>query len=543
MAILKNIIYTQYINENMSRIMTQMDRDKDSKTYGSCDRNYWHLKIRDFSSAILQQTCLTLALAYSVDYAGNVYYKNELVKEWAIAALRYMGKIQLKDGSFNEYYPNEHGFPPTAFCLFAACKTYQRLDLQDDEILSMMEKAAKWLMCHQEKNAYNQEIAAIAGLYLYYMITGKQTVLEAVNRKVDAVLYVQSKDGWFPEQGGADIGYSSVAFDMLMEYYAASRDDRVKAPAIRLLDFLSYFVHPDGTIGGEYGSRNTIYFMPNGLETFVALGLDEKSTATAMLQMIYIENRQSSFGDFMNAVDERYLSHYVMHSYWRALERFVERQYVEVKLPFNTIHSKIFADARLHTVYTGEYFAIIGENKGGVIKVFKENREIFWDCGYRIKMKEGTIAATNWLDKEYQILDHQNEICIKGRFNKVTPKIQNPIYHLGLRVSALVLGDKVNRLVKKMTIFQDKHSEETFERKIILGERTIMIEDTIHNPQNRIVEEASNVSLRLVASGKFFSRSDILRESLLNCGNGKHILIKKELDIVTEQINTQISEE
>ena len=266
MNLIREDIYTKYIQTNISRVLTQIDRDKDSKTYGSCDRNYWHLKIRDFSSAILQQTCLTLALMYNVEFAGNTCYKNNNVKEWAIATLRYMDKIQLKDGSFNEYYPNEHGYPPTAFCLFASCKTYMELELEDKMALNVMDKAANWLMKHREENAYNQEIAAIAGLYLYYAITKKTEVLKTVNEKVENILKVQSQEGWFPEQGGADIGYSSVAFDMLMEYYWLSKDSKVLQPLCKLMDFLSYFVHPDGTIGGEYGSRNTIYFVPNGVE-------------------------------------------------------------------------------------------------------------------------------------------------------------------------------------------------------------------------------------------------------------------------------------
>ena len=30
--------------------------------------------------------------------------------------------------------------------------------------------------------------------------------------------------------------------------------------------FTSYFVHPDGSFGGEYGSRNTYSFFPHGFE-------------------------------------------------------------------------------------------------------------------------------------------------------------------------------------------------------------------------------------------------------------------------------------
>lgn len=536
MCLLNVNIYSEFVKKNIARILTQADRDKNSRTYGSCDRNYWHLKIRDFSSAILQQTCLTMALLYNVNFEGNVYYKNVNLKEWSIAALHFVGNIQLKDGSFNEYYPNEHGFPPTAFVLFAACKTYIELELNDTLILRSLEKTADWLMKHSEINAYNQEWAAIAGLQLYYKISEKQEVLDGVKRKVENILKVQSEEGWFPEQGGADIGYSSVALDMMTEYYWISKDSSIVEPMDKLVNFLSHFVHPDGTIGGEYGSRNTIYFMPNGLEAYIALGLDKNNVAKSMVQMIYEVSRQGVFGDFMDAVDERYLTHYVLHSYLRAIQKYKLREKVCVTLPFNTAHVKVFEKAGLITFYNGNYFSVISTQKGGIVKVYKGNEEVFWDCGYRIPIKAGSTAATNWLDSSYKIDYKDKEYWIQGKFNLVTPKVQNPIYHLGLRVSAFLLGDKVNHLIKKITIFQDKHYDADFERRVILKDNSILIEDKIHNPQKKDIVEAPNISLRLVASGKFFSRSDLLRTDLKDYGNAKEVSIKRFFDVEKKQL-------
>ena len=102
-------MYSEYVLKMVPKVLTQVDRDKHSKNYGDCDRNHWHLKTRDFSSAILQQTGLTIALLYAIDFPGNVFYRKDVMREWAIGTVYYWKKIQLKDGSFNEYYPNEHG--------------------------------------------------------------------------------------------------------------------------------------------------------------------------------------------------------------------------------------------------------------------------------------------------------------------------------------------------------------------------------------------------------------------------------------------------
>lgn len=516
-------LYSSFILKHMPRVLSQINRDSDMPTYGSCDRNYWHLNIRDFSSAILQQTCLTLALLYKQDFTGNCCYANENVREWSVAALRYMEKIQLGDGSFNEYYPNEHGFPPTAFNLFAGCETYRLLQLDDKDILHALGKAAKWLCNHDEIDACNQAWAAIAGLYKYYLITNEKSILDIVRRKVDSVLALYSEEGWFPEQGGADMGYSSVTLDMLTEYYAESRDERLKPVIVRMVEFLSHFVHPDGTIGGEYGSRNTTYFLPAGLETCVQLHLNEE-TAKAIIQKLYSENEEIGFCD---SIDDRYLSHYIMHSWLRALARFTSRPRTQKALPFCTVHRAYFSESGLMTLFNGEYYAVANLKKGGLLKIFRENKELFCDCGYRIPIDKGKVAVTNWLDREYEIFVNENEFTVRGKFSLVKLRVQNPGYHFLLRISALICGGRLHNDIKRMTIFQNTHYGAWFERKVIFGNDTVQVEDTVNNPTQKTVCRAPNTSLRLVASGKFFGYSDLLNPVLTNYGCSKMLKISK----------------
>lgn len=70
-------MYQAFILKTVPKVLSQIDRDKNSRTYGCCDRNYWHLKTRDFSSAILQQSGLSLALLYLNNFEGNLYYHHE----------------------------------------------------------------------------------------------------------------------------------------------------------------------------------------------------------------------------------------------------------------------------------------------------------------------------------------------------------------------------------------------------------------------------------------------------------------------------------
>lgn len=502
-------MYTDFILKKTPVVLTQIDRDEHSKTYGSCDRSHWHLKIRDFTSAILQQSGLAIALLYNTDFEGNIYYQNENMKAWAEATVRYWCKIQLSDGSFNEYYPWEHGFPPTAFSLYAVCEVYKRLHMQDAQLEEKIKKTVRYLGSHIEKKAFNQEIASITGMYSAYTILKENWIFEALEKKLERVLDLQDEEGWFPEYGGADIGYLSVALDMLAEYYWMSHDQRVREPLDRVVSFLKYFVHPDGTIGGEYGSRNTTYFLPNGLEVMAQLG---NSDAEAMLQKLYSNTERDNY--FLDSIDDRYLSHYLLHSFLRALEKRAmwEGPSHMRGLPMETSHIKSFISSGLVTFCQGKFYGVIGMRKGGVLKLYRDGKEIMVNCGYRINLGNGTVAGTNWQDPSYDCQYETNKFTVKGQFNKISLKMSTPFLHMGLRGVALIAGNRIIGLLKKKIILVDKHYEASFERSITLSEKEIKIVDLIQSPKAVNVEIAGNMSLRHVASGKFFMTSDLLRK-------------------------------
>lgn len=521
-------VYHKIIIKMLPKVLTQVDRDRNSKTYGCCDRNHWHLKTRDFSSAILQQVGLALAELYLQDFEGNILYNKTEAKEWAIATLYYWKKIQLKDGSFNEYYPNEHGFPPTAFSMFSMCEVYKKLAVKDESIEMAFDKTAHYLANHIEPKAYNQEMASITALYSYYQIKNDKWILDAVDQKLSRFLSMQSREGWFPEYGGADIGYLSVCFDMLAEYYWLSRDERVVEPLKRLLGFIQYFIHPDGTIGGEYASRNTIYFLPNGLEVMCQLG---DKTAAAIKKWLYQNSDYAYF--FMDSVDDRYCSHYLLNSFTRALE--IEKDGViiteEAELPFKHNFIKFFKESGLYVYSQDDIYVIVGSYKGGVIKAFYKEKEVFCDYGYRITNYKTGIGTTNWQDSSYCITQENSSLNISGNFNVVSQKVPTPILHMGLRVISKIMGNKIISFLKKQIILVDKHSEDTFHRHIEIHDGEIIIKDQINGKEALILLEPDGYSLRHVASGKFFTTSDLSTHSRNQYDVNQQITIQKRYNL------------
>lgn len=515
-------IYTDFILKNIPRVLTQIDRDEHSQTYGSCDRNHWHLKIRDFTSAILQQTGLSLAIVYKYDFNGNIYFKNESIKKWAKATVYYWAKIQLKDGSFNEYYPWEHGFPPTAFSLYAACEIYKLLEMKDDYLENKFIKTCKYLNTHIEEKAFNQEIASITAMYNAYTILNEKWILEGVNRKLNRILAMQNTEGWFPEYGGADIGYLSVSFDMLAEYYWLSKNESVIKPLNKILNFIQYFIHIDGTVGGEYGSRNTTYFLPNGLQVLSTLG---NAKAETIIKKLYSKSKEYNF--FMDSVDDRYFSHYVLHSFLRAQEkRDISYTNGNESLPYQFNHEKFFNESGLVSFKNDEYIVILSLGKGGLIKVFFNKKEVYIDCGYRINYGNGEVGTTNWLDPEYRIEYQDEEYRVSGVMNKVKLKVSTPFMHIGLRGASFLFGNKIIGFLKNKIIFVNNHNNVSFNRKIKLNRNYIEIYDYFDSLENFTLEHASNMSLRHVASGKFFMTSDLLAKNDIKYKDIKKIKIK-----------------
>ena len=521
--------YASFIQINLPRVLTQIDRDPDSPTYGCCDRNYWHYKIRDYSSAILQQSGLVLAKLYQLDFPGNLLFQNQMSVDMATATLDFWRKIQLADGSFNEYYPHEHGFPPTAFSFYSSCEIYRELGLEDPIYLRAFAKTARYLSEHIELQASNQEMASITALYSYFLISNNQDMKPAIERKLQRILSTQSIEGWFPEYGGADFGYQSVCLDMLAEYYHLSHDERVLEPMERTAAFLKWFIQPDGTIGGEYGARNTTYFLPFGLELLASRG---NADAITMRSILFKNCDQPDY--FQHAIDDRYFTHYVLHSFARAFELPIKKVEIKNCLPYQKMGEMYFPESGLLSKTEKKYFAVYSLKKG-CLKVFLDKKFTFSDFGYRIDLGKNTIAATNWLDSEnqYSFSKTENFAITKGRFTRVHIRTSSPIGHIGLRIASSLLGNRIIRLLKKKMIFVDKHIETWFERTVHFHPNSIVIQDKIHSPQKITIKSAPPFSLRHVASSKFFSAGDLAESKTIFLENIKNAMIEINYDIET----------
>jgi hypothetical protein len=202
--------YHPVVLHSIPRLLTNLDRDPDSPTYGCFDRNYWHYKVRDYSSALLQQSALTLALVWSSPFEGNRYYHKDLIRDYAIAALEFSLTIQARDGSFDEYWKREHSIPSTAFTLYAICEASEILAYAPPHLREGILRSVQFLKNNRESGALNQEMASIAALRYAAKILGDEALVQEARARFTALLPRQTREGWFPEYGGLDVSYLTV---------------------------------------------------------------------------------------------------------------------------------------------------------------------------------------------------------------------------------------------------------------------------------------------------------------------------------------------
>ncbi|MBI2251254.1 MAG: hypothetical protein HYU63_00560, partial [Armatimonadetes bacterium] len=205
-----NKIYADLILEALPRLFSLIDREETSFTYGSFDRNFWHYKfITDYPCARYQEACLFLALIYKYNFKENIYYKSKKILSLLEGALLFWCKIQNKDGSFNEAYPEEHSFVATAFTLYAVSETYLELkeeisSLVKDKLMKAFKASGEWLSKTEDLLTANHSAGAVAAFYNLYLITENTFFKTACLNHLRILMLMQDKEGWFLEYKGAD---------------------------------------------------------------------------------------------------------------------------------------------------------------------------------------------------------------------------------------------------------------------------------------------------------------------------------------------------
>lgn len=547
--------YLDLILGLIPRALSMLDRNCYSYTYGCFDRNFWHYKaLIDFPSATYQQAVLALALLFKNDFAGNSYYKNKKIMGYAKAGMLFWKSVQNKDGSFNEWYPQEHSYVATAFTSYAISESYLLLAEQlgdiKEGVIEALAKAGRWLSKNYDYFAANHIAGAIAALYNIYLITQDESLRQAMRNNIKILLDNQSREGWFNEYGGADIGYLSVSIDFLAKYYQKSNDETIRQPLTKALDFIKYFIHPDGTSGGEYGSRNTKYLFLHGLTI-----LSKEFKAAREILTFFNKRFDAKKIIIPQYLDDRYFIFFLLGNYLQA--GLTQQEDYGCDYSFeNASFLKIFNEAGLLSKRNQRYHLVINYKKG-VIKIFtlnpQENKLIYDNAGYFGMTKDGAVLSSQWLNS----YSKEEISCLDKDIFAI--KTKQPFHYLkqGLPLVRLLIPFRIfnytigrigflnslfNRRLKKTMIIKKKLAPVFLERRVEISEDKLIIEDKIFKDRRIKLKNFSilnDIACLDVPSSRYFIYSDILNQPLCKIKLNKCLKLNEDIYLVTEIEFTQ----
>lgn len=477
--------YWRPASAEISRVVSLVDRETWSRTSGCFDRVHWCWKFTDFPGARFQEGLFTLAWLYTTPMSGP-YYENPRLLEWLQSGLSFWQSIQYPDGSFDEAYPYEHSLAATAFTTFYVGEAYLRVhDRLDDGLkeglVGCFQNAGAWLCRNDERHGVlsNHLAAAAAGLHNIGRITGDRRCFARSEFFLDRILSKQSPEGWYEEYGGADPGYQTHATFYLAWLWEQTGSDDLLDSLERAVDFQRFAVHPNGTIGGEYGSRGTEFYYPAGFEILAS----RISSAAAIADALRLASTNQTIAG--PAAMDSYNLFPLLNNYLFAAEAAGSLP-LSAPLPHETCGRWTFPDAGIHFASTDSYYAIVSASKGGVVRVYdKETGDLaLSDCGYWARKGRSVISSQS-LKRPAEVHVSEDEVVISADFASVNQKVLRPATFILFRLFTVTLGRwqkvayAVKQLLVRVLVSRRKTHPLKLHRRVVLEADSVSIADRI----------------------------------------------------------------
>jgi len=483
-------LYGDAIVREAPRVLGLMDREPFSPTRGCCDRTFWAWKFVDFPGARFQESLCVLGFLYRTPLARSPFFQNPRLLEWIGYGLEFWSAVQHRDGSFDEAYPFERSLAATAFTTFYVGEALEFVSaaLSRDVLARAHDtavRAGQWLLRNDETHGFlsNHLAAAAAALYHVYRLSGDQAFEKRSRYFRDKIVAHQSQEGWYEEYGGADPGYQTHGSFYLARYWQLSGDEELAESLGRATRFLAHFVHPDGSLGGEYTSRNTQTYYPAAFEMLArrdrtaAWIADEMRPSVCSGQAAGLAGVDAyNYFPFLN----NYVFAYLACSGTAAVPAAPPTGWDQEGLSW-------FPAAGLARVRRRRYDAYVGVAKGGVLKIFDRSsrRLVYSDCGYVGRLTTGKVFSSQHEDHARAMDVQPDHIRVEGGFMEISRPTMKPRTFLLFRLFTLTVGrtKAVGRILKrflvKVLIYRKRSVDLRFTRTIDFEDQAVIISDHI----------------------------------------------------------------
>jgi len=484
-----------------------MDRDPLSPTFGCFDRNYWHYKIRDFPSSILQQGVFTVEALRSGILTNDV--ARDVAERWSVGAISAFSRQIDANGGVDEYYPFERSYPAAAFGMYAVARVLfdwreSASSLTDSIDLRPIQQLIVNLSQRVESEASNQQAAGLAGLALAAATCLFDIDDDIIRGHAVRLLQSQHVEGWFDEYGGPDFGYLTVTIDALTDYFDATGDDRAIKAIDSAVSFIARCVGCDGRLPSTLNSRNTDYVVPYGL---VRAGA-RNPIASWLVQTLFRDIDEPSH--FLWATDDRYHTHYIFASIVRSLP------HLATMLPpstpeWDTCDWMDGAGYGIRRAENREWTVFVGARKGGLVRIHsRDGGTVRVDHGWRV-LDGKHIWTTNWWSKQWRVSRNDDCITVEGPCQDVRFHIASPLRNGALRIVSFLTRDKLIPLLKRKMIFRpNTNPGPAFKRTITVSDASVRVADHFEKHSGATAYRSPRQNLRHVASADSFSAEEFL---------------------------------
>jgi hypothetical protein len=506
--------------KQVTRLLSSGDREPFSLTYGCFDRSFWAWKFTDFAGARFQETAYTLARLYRSE-TDNPLRAQPKALTWTRASMAFWRTLQHSDGSFDEAYPFEHSLAATAFTGFYVGEAFRLVSgelaaKERDALRGTFAHAGDWLCRNDEHHGVlsNHLAAAAAALTVIERITEDHRYGARAQHFLQRIYDRQSAEGWYDEYGGADPGYQTHGTFYLARIWQMTQDATLLDSLARATTFLKHFIHPNGTLGGEYGSRNTEFYFPAGFEMLAPACADAAAIAHFMRPPI------ANAIPAGLAMMDRYNLLPMLNNYLFADAASAAAPAARAGLPCEQEGEWHFADAGLLVRSTASYYAVVGLSKGGVVKLYdrRTGQPAASDCGYWARLGDKRVVSSQSLSRPARASVAGGRLELDAEFVQINQRVMTPWLFMAFRLFSLTFGrsqaiaDRIKRVLVDVLVRRRRPVPMALRRTITLEPSQVIVEDVLTGSAGLTVESVAagdKFSTIHMGSSRYFQQQEM----------------------------------
>ena len=171
------------------------------------------------------------------------------------------------------------------------------------------------------------------------------------------------------------------------------------------MELAGQFIHPDGSFGGEYASRNTYNFFPHGFEL-----VGKWLPTTLWINDQFLIGLKNGLAPCY--ADDHIIGHHTWN-YLLAWRDFVTERPIDMSRDVASVWLK---EAQILIKRRPGVELYVSLNKGGVFKLFRNQKLVASDTHSSLQVSKGKkiLNAVSHLSGNYDVKIFQDEIVISG---------------------------------------------------------------------------------------------------------------------------------